>query len=86
MNTTFRQQCEDTFSDLESDHPLTANRLWKVNAATRPELGKYSLFDAGYIVSVLQARFPPRSDFDCMIELDTHIEQRQFRLASNRVA
>jgi hypothetical protein len=65
---------------------LTANRLWKISAATRPQLGKYALSDAGYIVSMLHVRFPPRSDFDRMIELDAHIEQRQFRLASNRVA
>ena len=86
VNTTFSQHCEDTFSCLKPDHPITADRLRKVSAVTRPALGNHTLFDAGYIVSVLHVRFSPRSDFDRMIELHTYIEQRQFRLASNRVA
>jgi hypothetical protein len=65
---------------------LTDSRLRKVSAATRPQFDQYIVFDAGHVVGMLYACVPPCRHFDLTIELRTQIEQRQFRLAPNRIA
>ena len=65
---------------------MPTDRVSKVIAMTSAQIGNGFNPDAGHIVGMLDARFPPCSDFDCMNELGTNIEKWQFRLAPKRVA
>ena len=65
---------------------MPTDRVAKIIAMASAQIGNGFNPDTGHVVGMLDARFPPCRHFDRMVKLSAHIEQRQFRLASNRVA
>jgi hypothetical protein len=64
---------------------MPTDRVAKIIAMASAQIGNGFNPDAVQTVSMPLARLTPGSEFDSVVKLGTQIEQRQFRLASNRV-
>jgi hypothetical protein len=65
---------------------MPADRVAKIIAMASAQIRERFDFDASHVIGMFHARFPPCGDFDRVNELSAQVEQRQVRLASNRVA
>ena len=78
MNAVCRQKSIEPLRHLDTDRPTATDRVAKIFAMASAQIGNGFNPDAGHVVGMLDARFPPCSDFDGMNELGTQIEQPQF--------
>ncbi len=86
VNAICGQQRTESLGHFDTDCPLSTDRVAEIIAMTSAQIGNGLNSDTSRIVGMLHGRFPPCGHFYRMNEFGVHIEQRQIRLAPNRVA